>query len=55
MTDTTGDRHGSAVVTLPSDLEILITREFDAPAELVFDAWTKPELVRRWWAGTGVW
>jgi uncharacterized protein YndB with AHSA1/START domain len=51
MTDTTGDRHGSAVVTLPSDLEILITREFDAPAELVFDAWTKPELVRRWWAG----
>ncbi len=51
MTSTIGNRHGSAVVTLPSDLEILITREFDAPAELVFDAWTKPELVRRWWAG----
>jgi uncharacterized protein YndB with AHSA1/START domain len=51
MTNTTGNRHGTAVVTLPSDLEILITRVFDAPAELVFDAWTTPELVRRWWAG----
>lgn len=42
-------RHGSAVVTLPSDTEILITRRFDAPAELVFGAWTTPELVKRWW------
>jgi uncharacterized protein YndB with AHSA1/START domain len=42
-------RHGSAVVTLPSDREILITRTFDAPAALVFTAWTTPELVRRWW------
>jgi uncharacterized protein YndB with AHSA1/START domain len=42
-------RHGSAVVTLPSDLEIMITRTFDAPAALVFEAWTTPELVRRWW------
>ncbi len=42
-------RHGSAVVTLPSDREILITRTFDAPASLVFRAWTTPELVRRWW------
>ena len=42
-------RHGSAVVTLPSDLEIMITRRFDAPAALVFEAWTTPELVRRWW------
>ena len=40
---------GSATVTLPSDTEILITREFDAPAELVWKAWTTPELVRRWW------
>ena len=45
----TGTRHGSAVVTLPSDREILITRVFDAPAALVFQAWTTPELVRRWW------
>jgi uncharacterized protein YndB with AHSA1/START domain len=42
-------RHGSAVITLPSDSEILITRAFDAPAELVFKAYTTPELVKRWW------
>ena len=45
----TTDRHGSAVVTLPSDLEIRIERSFDAPAALVFKAWTTPEYVRRWW------
>src|SRR5687768_16092197 len=39
----------SAKVTLPSDTQILITREFDAPRELVFKAWTTPELVKRWW------
>ena len=38
-----------AKVTLPSDRQILITREFDAPKELVWKAWTTPELVRRWW------
>ncbi len=38
-----------ATVTLPSDTQILITREFDAPKELVWKAWTTPELVRRWW------
>jgi uncharacterized protein YndB with AHSA1/START domain len=38
-------------VTLPADDQILITREFDAPKELVFKAWTTPELVARWWAG----
>jgi uncharacterized protein YndB with AHSA1/START domain len=42
-------RHGSAVVTPPSDREILITRVFDATAALVFWAWTRPELFRRWW------
>ena len=47
--DTVGNRHGSAVITLPSDTDILITRLFDAPADLVFRAWTTPELVRRWW------
>jgi uncharacterized protein YndB with AHSA1/START domain len=40
---------GSAVVTLPSDTEILITREFDAPRHLIYKAWTTPELVKRWW------
>jgi uncharacterized protein YndB with AHSA1/START domain len=43
------NRHGSATVTLPSDLEIVITRQFDAPAALVFKACTTPELVKRWW------
>jgi uncharacterized protein YndB with AHSA1/START domain len=38
-------------VTLPSDTEILIEREFNAPRHLVFKAFTTPELVRRWWAG----
>ncbi len=45
----TVNRYGSATVTLPSDREILITRQFDAPATHVFRAWTSPELVRRWW------
>jgi uncharacterized protein YndB with AHSA1/START domain len=40
---------GTAEVTLPADTQILITREFDAPKELVWKAWTTPELVRQWW------
>ena len=44
-----GNRHGSAVITLPSDTDYLVTRAFDAPAKLVFDALTTPELVQRWW------
>jgi uncharacterized protein YndB with AHSA1/START domain len=39
----------TATVTLPTDEQILIVREFDAPKHLVFKAWTTPELVRRWW------
>jgi uncharacterized protein YndB with AHSA1/START domain len=42
---------GSAVVTLPSDTQILITREFAAPKHLVYKAYTTPELVKRWWSG----
>ena len=42
---------GTATVTLPTDEQILITREFDAPRELVYRAWTTPELVMRWWSG----
>jgi len=34
---------------LPSDREIVLTRVFDAPRRLVFEAWTKPEHVRRWY------
>ena len=40
---------GTARVTLPTDEQILITREFDAPKHLVYEAWTTPELVKRWW------
>jgi uncharacterized protein YndB with AHSA1/START domain len=40
---------GTATVTLPRDEQILITREFDAPKNLVYKAWTTPELVKRWW------
>jgi uncharacterized protein YndB with AHSA1/START domain len=40
---------GTATVTLPTDEQILITREFDAPKHLVFEAFTTPELVKRWW------
>jgi uncharacterized protein YndB with AHSA1/START domain len=42
---------GTAVVTLPSDTQVLITRTFNAPRHLVYKAYTTPELVRRWWAG----
>ena len=46
----TPNRHGSSVIEYPSELEILTTREFDAPLELVFDVLTKPEHVRNWFA-----
>ena len=39
----------SAKLTLPTDEQILIRREFDAPRHLVYKAMTTPELVRRWW------
>ncbi|MGH3938514.1 MAG: SRPBCC family protein [Pseudonocardiaceae bacterium] len=42
---------GTAVVTLPTDTQILITREFAAPKHLVYKAWTTPELIKRWWSG----
>ena len=42
---------GTAKVTLPTDTQILITREFDAPKDLVYKAYTTPELIKRWWSG----
>jgi uncharacterized protein YndB with AHSA1/START domain len=42
---------GKAVVTLPSDTQILITRPFDAPKHLVYRACTEPELIKWWWSG----
>ena len=49
----TPDRHGSAVIELPNDLDVVVTREFDAPIELVFDVLTKPEHVSKWFAPRG--
>ena len=46
----TSNRHGSAVIEYPSELEIVTTRQFDAPLQLVFDVLTKPEHVRNWFA-----
>ena len=42
---------GTATVELPTNEQILITREFDAPKHLVYRAYTTPELVKRWWSG----
>ena len=42
-------------VTTPNDLEILVTREFDAPRDIVWDAMTKPEMLRNWVFGPPGW
>src|SRR3989454_4488921 len=42
-------------ITTPSDREIAMTRVFDAPRSLVFDAFTKPELVKQWLLGPPGW
>jgi uncharacterized protein YndB with AHSA1/START domain len=44
----TGSKSG-LTVTLPSDLEIVMTREFQAPRRLVYEAFTRPEHLKRWW------
>jgi uncharacterized protein YndB with AHSA1/START domain len=44
---------GTLKVTLPSDNEILLTRVFDAPRHLVFEALTRPELIKRWFGPHG--
>jgi uncharacterized protein YndB with AHSA1/START domain len=46
---------GKLQVTTPSEREIAMTRIFDAPRSLVFDAWTKPELLKRWLGVRGGW
>ncbi|MGA8099215.1 MAG: SRPBCC family protein [Candidatus Cybelea sp.] len=42
-------------LSTPNELEIVMTRVFDAPASLLFDAFTKPELIRRWLLGPDGW
>jgi uncharacterized protein YndB with AHSA1/START domain len=44
---------GTLKVTLPSDREVLLTRTFDAPRELVWEAFTRPELLKRWFGPRG--
>jgi uncharacterized protein YndB with AHSA1/START domain len=44
---------GSAKITTPSELEIVITRVFDAPRAIVFEAWTRAEHVAHWWDPSG--
>jgi uncharacterized protein YndB with AHSA1/START domain len=44
---------GTLKVTTPTDREIVLTRVFDAPRRLVFDAFTKPELLKRWFGPRG--
>ena len=46
---------GTLKVTTPTDREIVMTRVFDAPRALVFDAYTKPELLKRWLTGPDGW
>src|SRR5437879_13654195 len=44
---------GTLKVTTPTDREIVLTRVFDAPRRLVFDAFSKPELLKRWFGPRG--
>jgi uncharacterized protein YndB with AHSA1/START domain len=44
---------GNLQVTTPTDREIVLSRVFDAPRNLVFDAFTKPELLKRWFGPRG--
>ncbi|MDE2080414.1 MAG: SRPBCC domain-containing protein [Burkholderiales bacterium] len=44
----TGAKHSTSAER-KSDLEVIVRRSFDAPARLVFEAWTRPELFRPWW------
>lgn len=46
---------GTLQIATPSEREIVMSRAFDAPRNLVFDAWTKPELLERWLGVRGGW
>jgi uncharacterized protein YndB with AHSA1/START domain len=52
---TTAMNVGQLEITTPSDREIALTRVFNAPRSLVWDAWTKPELLKRWLGVRGGW
>src|SRR5687767_5989391 len=46
---------GNLEISTPSPREIAMTRVFDAPRQLVFEAWTKPELIKRWLGALDGW
>ena len=46
---------GKLTITTPNDRELVMTRVFNAPRHLVFDAYTKPELLKRWLFGPDGW
>lgn len=50
MGETQGSQDGRTKIERTSDTELVVTRTFDAPARLVFQAWTTPALFQRWWA-----
>jgi uncharacterized protein YndB with AHSA1/START domain len=45
-----GTMQNETTVERTSDRELIVTRIFNGPAHIVFDAWTKPDLLKRWWA-----
>jgi uncharacterized protein YndB with AHSA1/START domain len=55
MTSQPQKEQAKSVVTLPNDRDVVVVRAFNAPRELVFDAWTKPALVQRWLLGPPGW
>src|SRR5262245_23665510 len=46
---------GRLKVETPNDTDVVMTRSFDAPRDLVYDAWTRPEIVKRWLLGPPGW
>ncbi len=55
MTAKNMKKSGALIVTAPSDREVAMSRVFDAPRELLVEAWTKPELLKRWLYGPEDW
>ena len=51
----TASRPGKTAISQPTDREVLMTRVFDAPRKLVWDAWTRPEHVKQWLLGPEGW
>ncbi|MDO9335411.1 MAG: SRPBCC family protein [Caulobacter sp.] len=50
MGETQADANGATNIERTSDTELVVTRTFNAPARIVFKAWTTPELFKRWWS-----